>query len=240
MTRTLPSIILLAVAVFIRAGVVSAEEVWSDSFATTNSFDMNADIAIRSSGSANVQYDTKAVGGVQNGNWSIFSEQLSFDGNGSDSANLHLVNRGNGAYQNLYSALGGKKYQISLTVSVSSTSGEATDSFGIALSDNALGAPRLFIGQIRSRAQLDVDEAGTRVLRADDWANDSSYSVRLVVDETRTTPTYDVFVDDVLKHSGSVSFGDEQRHIYFLLKDTSGDMSALANDFRIETIAVSK
>jgi hypothetical protein len=57
------------------------------------------------------------------------------------------------------------------------------------------------------------------------------------VDETVATPTYEVFVNDVSKSSGTVTFANNARYAYFQsISDTDNDMAGTLDRLRIEVI----
>lgn len=215
---------LLMMSGTVSAGVLSPVY-FSDTVDVADSSDLNSDIASRTDGTLNLKYDTRAVSGAQNGNWSVSGGQLKFVGTGSNAQDLYLVNGGNGAYQNLNPELAGTFYRISATLVTSSSSGDPTDSIGISLHDNINGTEALLVRQIRSRSQIQVLENGTQT-GYDQWANNATNRIDITVDE-RTIPfSYDVQVNGAVIQTGTVSFADSDRFVFFNLTDTDGDMIA--------------
>ena len=218
------------------AGVVSAGVVspvyFGDRVDVADSSDLNSQIATRKEGTLNVKYDTRAVSGAQNGNWSVSGGMLKFIGNGSNAEDLYLVNGGNNAYQNMNPELAGTLYRISATLVTSSSSGDAVDSIGISLHDNIGGTEALLVRQIRARSQIDVVPDGSQT-RYDNWSNDATNRIDITVDE-RTSPfTYDVQVNGTVIQTGTVSFADTDRFVFFNLTDANGDMTALIDNVSV-------
>ena len=208
---------------------------YSDTFDVTDTNDMNSGLASRGSGSGLGIYKYRysnddAVDPAEDPDWAIQSSRLSFTGTTN---RLFLANAADGTFANLYTLLAGEKYAFLFDVSVSGM--DNVDKLGLSLSDAILGNAELFVGQMKQTGQLVVWRNGASVDTVDQWSAGSNYTIRVAVDETVATPTYEVFVNDVSKSSGTVTFANNSRYAYFQsISDTDNDMAGTLDRLRIE------
>jgi hypothetical protein len=206
-----------------------------DTFDVADTNNMNSGLATRVRGSGNYKYrfsNDATSDPAEDPGWAILSNRLSFTGSTN---RLFLANAGDGTFANLYTLLAGKKYAFSFDVSVSGT--DNIDKLGISLSDQQIGNAELFVGQMKQTGQLVVWKNGASVDTVDQWSAGSNYTIRVAVDETVATPTYEVFVNDVSKSSGTVTFANNARYAYFQsISDTDNDMAGTLDRLRIEVI----
>jgi hypothetical protein len=229
----------MVLAGLVSAGQVSANDVlWSDTFNVTDTNNINSGLASRVSGSGIASYKYRfsndaPADPAEDPDWAILLSRLSFTGTTN---RLFLANSADGTFANLYTLLGGKKYAFSFDVSVSGT--DNVDKLGLSLSDAILGNAELFAGQMKQTGQLVVSTnlSGTATL-INEWSAGTNYTIRVAVDETVATPTYEVFVNDVSKSSGTVTFANNARYAYFQsLNDADNDMAGTLDLFKIEII----
>jgi hypothetical protein len=236
-------ILVLLCLVMVLAGLVSAGQVsandalWSDTFNVTDTNNINSWLASRVSGSGIASYKYRfsndaPADPAEDPDWAIQSSRLSFTG----TTNRLFLANSNGTFADLYPLLGGKKYAFSFGVSVSGT--DNVDKLGLSLSDAILGNAELVAGQMKQTGQLVVSTnlSGTATL-INEWSAGTNYTIRIVVDETVATPTFEMFVNDVSKFSGTVTFANNARYAYFQsLNDGDNDMAGTLDRFKIDII----
>jgi len=227
------AIVVLSTGSFAQQVVTNV--VFNDTFnGDDNPTNVNANLAIRQSGSLATKFYAKATGlleGYQIQGGKLYHEK------GDTAAQFFLSTHPGNANANnrvdMYSSLAGKKYIIEAKLRVDVNSNAGGDYIRLYFSDQATTAGVEFqIELLRAGGNMRLKVEGIQT-HAANTGPDAESTVKLVVDESGALTTYEFFVNGASVDSGTMTYESNERHLWF---HTSGNATATLDDLSVSVI----